>query len=184
MHPAIGNRESGRFQLYPVSNRRFPISSKPNGPPSRDGGPLKTPRYHPDSPARAGTLRSRCYGRTPVGGYPTLDHRRGSGASSGRAPALTNRRLSTEGPYYSPSTLLLLAPARRPAPDKAKTGEAEGSRTPDLLNAIEALSQLSYSPDRTQILPEAPSRGNKTASLAARYRTVGWLLHIRCQAGR
>jgi hypothetical protein len=30
----------------------------------------------------------------------------------------------------------------------AITGGAEGNRTPDLLNAIQALSQLSYSPDR------------------------------------
>jgi hypothetical protein len=29
-----------------------------------------------------------------------------------------------------------------------KAGGAEGARTPDLLNAIEALSQLSYSPAR------------------------------------
>jgi hypothetical protein len=28
------------------------------------------------------------------------------------------------------------------------TGGAEGNRTPDLLNAIQALSQLSYGPDR------------------------------------
>jgi hypothetical protein len=28
------------------------------------------------------------------------------------------------------------------------TGGAEGNRTPDLLNAIQALSQLSYGPDQ------------------------------------
>ena len=31
-------------------------------------------------------------------------------------------------------------------PDNFFTGGAEGDRTPDLLNAIQALSQLSYSP--------------------------------------
>jgi hypothetical protein len=29
-----------------------------------------------------------------------------------------------------------------------RSGGAEGNRTPDLLNAIQALSQLSYGPDR------------------------------------
>ena len=32
-----------------------------------------------------------------------------------------------------------------------KPGGAEGSRTPDLLNAIEALSQLSYGPTRDRV---------------------------------
>jgi hypothetical protein len=32
--------------------------------------------------------------------------------------------------------------------DMAGAGGAEGNRTPDLLNAIQALAQLSYGPDR------------------------------------
>jgi hypothetical protein len=32
---------------------------------------------------------------------------------------------------------------------KMRPGGAEGNRTPDLLNAIQALSQLSYGPDRS-----------------------------------
>jgi hypothetical protein len=34
---------------------------------------------------------------------------------------------------------------------KADFGGARGSRTPDLLNAIQALSQLSYGPSREQV---------------------------------
>ncbi len=37
--------------------------------------------------------------------------------------------------------------SRRPVP---VVGGAKGSRTPDLLNAIQALSQLSYGPGRTE----------------------------------
>ncbi len=39
-------------------------------------------------------------------------------------------------------------------------GGAEGIRTPDLFNAIEALSQLSYSPIAilSSLIPEAESR--------------------------
>jgi hypothetical protein len=40
---------------------------------------------------------------------------------------------------------------RRAQPDQPTVksdGGAEGNRTPDLLNAIQALSQLSYGPDR------------------------------------
>ncbi len=33
-----------------------------------------------------------------------------------------------------------------------RTNGAEGNRTPDLLNAIQALSQLSYGPNRTDDL--------------------------------
>tara|TARA_B100001750_G_scaffold25651_1_gene17069 strand:+ start:1170 stop:1295 length:126 start_codon:yes stop_codon:yes gene_type:complete len=38
------------------------------------------------------------------------------------------------------------------------TGGAEGNRTPDLLNAIEALSLLSYSPEGSQYT-EASKQG-------------------------
>ena len=37
---------------------------------------------------------------------------------------------------------------RQPVLDIEPNGGAEGARTPDLLNAIEALSQLSYSPTK------------------------------------
>jgi hypothetical protein len=56
----------------------------------------------------------------------------------------------------------ILNPARLPIPPpepgtwnpppttgRSGTSGAEGNRTPDLLNAIQALSQLSYGPDRT-----------------------------------
>ena len=49
-------------------------------------------------------------------------------------------------------------------------GGAEGNRTPDLLNAIQALSQLSYSPIRPQnVLPaplsvKGPQRGVRALS--------------------
>ena len=33
-----------------------------------------------------------------------------------------------------------------------KVGGAEGARTPDLLNAIQALYQLSYDPDREETI--------------------------------
>jgi hypothetical protein len=36
--------------------------------------------------------------------------------------------------------------AERLSREAAKVGGAKGSRTPDLLNAIQALSQLSYGP--------------------------------------
>ncbi len=61
----------------------------------------------------------------------------------------------------------ILNPARLPIPppepcacprtdhDPANDG-AEGNRTPDLLNAIQALSQLSYGPEHTRV---APPRG-------------------------
>jgi hypothetical protein len=39
---------------------------------------------------------------------------------------------------------------RRQEPALRFFGGARGSRTPDLLNAIQALSQLSYGPDRDQ----------------------------------
>ena len=42
-----------------------------------------------------------------------------------------------------------------------KYGGAEGTRTPDFLNAIEALSQLSYSPTRVTNIPEAHHRRNR-----------------------
>jgi hypothetical protein len=41
----------------------------------------------------------------------------------------------------------ILNPARLPIPPPERPSGAEGSRTPDLLNAIQALSQLSYGPD-------------------------------------
>ncbi len=41
---------------------------------------------------------------------------------------------------------------------KMGTGGAEGNRTPDLLNAIEALSLLSYSPEGSQYT-EASKQG-------------------------
>jgi hypothetical protein len=40
----------------------------------------------------------------------------------------------------------ILNPARLPIPPPELPSGAEGSRTPDLLNAIQALSQLSYGP--------------------------------------
>jgi hypothetical protein len=40
--------------------------------------------------------------------------------------------------------------ARDRAPDGWRPGGAKGSRTPDLLNAIQALSQLSYGPGRVE----------------------------------
>jgi hypothetical protein len=41
--------------------------------------------------------------------------------------------------------------AKKPAePDMAKRGGGKGSRTPDLLNAIQALYQLSYTPTKGQ----------------------------------
>jgi hypothetical protein len=55
----------------------------------------------------------------------------------------------------------ILNPARLPVPPPEpvvgvlRPGQhgAEGSRTPDLLNAIQALSQLSYGPSRTAPAP-------------------------------
>jgi hypothetical protein len=47
----------------------------------------------------------------------------------------------------------ILNPARLPIPPPELQGHwsgAEGNRTPDLLNAIQALSQLSYGPDSNQ----------------------------------
>ena len=41
----------------------------------------------------------------------------------------------------------ILNPARLPIPPPERPSGAEGSRTPDLLNAIQALSQLSYGPN-------------------------------------
>jgi hypothetical protein len=43
----------------------------------------------------------------------------------------------------------ILNPARLPIPPPELPSGAEGSRTPDLLNAIQALSQLSYGPKPT-----------------------------------
>jgi hypothetical protein len=40
----------------------------------------------------------------------------------------------------------ILNPARLPIPPPEPFSGAEGNRTPDLLNAIQALSQLSYGP--------------------------------------
>ena len=40
----------------------------------------------------------------------------------------------------------ILNPARLPIPPPERPSGAEGSRTPDLLSAIQALSQLSYGP--------------------------------------
>jgi hypothetical protein len=41
----------------------------------------------------------------------------------------------------------ILNPARLPIPPPEPFSGAEGNRTPDLLNAIQALSQLSYGPN-------------------------------------
>ena len=41
----------------------------------------------------------------------------------------------------------ILNPARLPIPPPERPSGAEGNRTPDLLNAIQALSQLSYGPN-------------------------------------
>ncbi len=69
---------------------------------------------------------------------PATLHRRGSGASSGLImPAFSARRLSVAAALLLPFTACA---------SKDVSGGAEGTRTPDLLNAIEALSQLSYSP--------------------------------------
>src|SRR5262249_46718330 len=46
------------------------------------------------------------------------------------------------------------------AATQAKTGGAKGSRTPDLLNAIQALSQLSYGPDRVRRGVGTPRRSS------------------------
>jgi hypothetical protein len=65
----------------------------------------------------------------------------------------------------------ILNPARLPVPPSERSHSgAEGSRTPDLLNAIQALSQLSYSP-RCRPLQAASDRQcyqAATASLVTR----------------
>ena len=60
----------------------------------------------------------------------------------------------------------ILNPARLPIPPSELSG-AEGSRTPDLLNAIQALSQLSYSPTTPERL--SPLRPNHPCFQPARY---------------
>ena len=49
----------------------------------------------------------------------------------------------------NPARLPIPPPEPRPAYRPVASG-AEGSRTPDLLNAIQALSQLSYGPSRCE----------------------------------
>ena len=63
----------------------------------------------------------------------------------------------------------ILNPARLPIPPPEQpvsrrsfdedTDGAEGSRTPDLLNAIQALSQLSYGPSTTLVVNQHSERG-------------------------
>src|SRR4051812_4702498 len=54
---------------------------------------------------------------------------------------------------------------------RAKAGGARRSRTADLLNAIQALSQLSYGPDRRRGV------GKKAAPEFPEYRRDGCILH-------
>jgi hypothetical protein len=49
--------------------------------------------------------------------------------------------------------------AKRELTHLRKTGGARGSRTPDLLNAIQALSQLSYGPDQGSDISHRSSEG-------------------------
>ena len=70
----------------------------------------------------------------------------------------------------SPITAIALIPtnvlADVPVPTTAnfvnpcESSGAEGARTPDLLGAIQALSQLSYSPARERNLESAPPTSN------------------------
>jgi hypothetical protein len=82
---------------------------------------------------------------------------RKQGVDGGPPPAMTAEAQVPMGQTLRP--LVLQAPRDRgPATRRSDlrlstflfriiTGGAEGNRTPDLLNAIQALSQLSYGPD-------------------------------------
>ena len=98
------------------------------------------------NPTRA-TLRGAVTGRSPSPATCVLT---GEARERVRAfsPARTCRRLSGPRPYYSPSPPLVLV--------GLSIGGAEGARTPDLDTASVALSQLSYSPDRTVMVTEPP----------------------------
>jgi hypothetical protein len=54
----------------------------------------------------------------------------------------------TAGPQGSVGFMASSIWQRKRRKSPKTTGGAEGNRTPDLLNAIQALSQLSYGPDR------------------------------------
>ena len=57
-------------------------------------------------------------------------------------------------------------------PHNLRTGGAEGVRTPDLLNAIQALYQLSYDPiRRARNLKSQPRLSNFLPSLQANWRS-------------
>ena len=63
-----------------------------------------------------------------------------------------------------------------PGGGRLEDGGAEGDRTPDLVNAIHALSQLSYSPTGRGSYPERPvpqDRGCARGLRAVRYRASG-----------
>ena len=57
-------------------------------------------------------------------------------------------RIRLHHPHHLSSTDPSFArPAIHRVPDRRTHSGGEGNRTPDLLNAIQALSQLSYAPD-------------------------------------
>lgn len=124
-----------------------------NGPPST-GTESQSPRYHPGSLRR----RRRALGGA-ITGASAAAHFRGqsSEASSGLFAGLQRSSALAEPPALCVQAVLVFVAACA----RIRNGGAEGARTPDLLNAIEALSQLSYSPNRPAIVSERPCGGNR-----------------------
>ena len=117
------------------------VSARPGGSPRpRAAGPSRTSETH-------------AWGRD-------LNARTAIGAMLGRG---------LEPPRGYPHKILNLARLPIPPPEQASArmarrgSGAEGSRTPGLLNAIQALSQLSYSPrNQTRVVKERPNGADGT----------------------
>gem|GEM_PF-633989 len=95
---------------------------------------------------RGNTLTKRALGKAPIRRDPAS--RNPKGESSGRERI----KLKFPSPVSIPPVSILIGSS------KETLGGAMGIRTPDLLNAIEALYQLSYDPKRC-------IKGTKTGSL-------------------
>ena len=111
---------------------------------------VPTTGLEPVRPFEHWSLKPACLpiparGHPTVGGTDTAAH---AGATSRHVPAWTAKPGQCSGRDSNPHGVnphRILNPARLPIPPPERDG-AEGIRTPDLLNAIQALSQLSYGP--------------------------------------
>jgi hypothetical protein len=123
----------------------------------------KCPRQDSNLYAVSGTGPSNqpVYQFQHVGGVPTAEVR--PSAYTERSGPKCSRRDSNP---HGVNPHRVLNPARLPIPPPERCSShhdgAEGNRTPDLLNAIQALSQLSYGP-LTRPAKPSPSKGRRTS---------------------